>query len=131
MTVGSSPVEPVTAGDDLSYLGGDITAAPLVYPVARFSTQVVWTVLVRGFMIISSVVVGVIVARWLGTGGFGALAVLNLTVAYAVQIGSLGLVLANTYYVARDPRYLVPASVNALIFSVLWGGIVSLVALWL
>jgi len=126
MTVGSNPVEPVTAGDDLSYLGGDITAAPLVYPVARFSTQVAWTVLVRGFMIVSSVAVGVIVARSLGTGGLGSLAVLNLTVAYAVQIGSLGLVLANTYYIARDPGNLVPASVNALVFSLGWGSIVAL-----
>jgi stage V sporulation protein B len=126
MTVGSNPVEPVTADDELSYLGGDITAAPLVYPVARFSRQVAWTVLVRGFMIISSLAVGIIVARWLGSRGLGALAVLNLTVAYAVQIGSLGLVLANTYYIARDPNNLVPASVNALVFSLGWGSIAAL-----
>src|SRR5712692_5999716 len=131
MTVGSNPVEPVTADDDLTYLGGDIVAAPLVYPVARFSTQVAWTILVRGFMITSSVGVGVIVARWLGSGGLGALAVLNLTVAYAVQIGSLGLVLANTYYIARDPDNLIPASVNALVFSLGWGSIVALLAFWL
>ena len=67
-----------------------------------------------------------LVSRWLGSGGLGALAVLNLTVAYAVQIGSLGLVLANTYYIARDPGNLVPASVNALVFSMGWGSIVAL-----
>src|SRR5258708_31295600 len=106
MTVGSSPVEPVTAGDDLSYLGGDITAAPLVYPVARFSTQVAWTVLVRGFMIVSSVAVGVIVALLLGAGGLGALALVNLTVAYAAPIRSLGLVPANNYYHAHLPAHL-------------------------
>src|SRR5260370_42061939 len=116
MTIGSNPVEAETAGDDLSYLGGDITAAPLVYPVARFSTQVAWTVLVRGFMIVSSVAVGVIVARWLGNGGLGLLGVINLAVAYAVSIGTLGLVPANTYYIAREPRNLVPASAHAFVF---------------
>jgi len=129
MNAGSNPIEAAAADGGLSY--DAITPAPAIFDGRRFSRQVAWTILVRGFMIVSSLAVGVIAGRWLGSGGFGALAVLNLTVAYAVQIGSLGLVLANTYYVARDQRYLVPASVNALIFSVLWGGIVSLVALWL
>src|SRR5229473_317425 len=125
MTVGSNPVEPATADDGFSYLGGDVSPTPLVYS-GKFSTQVAWTVFVRCFMIVSSLAVGVIVGRWLGSRGFGSLAVLNLTVAYAVQIGNLGLVLANTYYVARDRRHLIPAGVNAFIFSLFWGSAVSL-----
>lgn len=130
MTVGSNPVEPITV-ENLTNSGGEVAAVPLVYSGTRFSTQVAWTVSVRGFMIISSVAVGIIVARWLGSGGLGSLAVLNLTVAYAVQIGSLGLVLANTYHVARDQRNLVPATFNALVFSLGWGSIVALLTMWL
>src|SRR5205807_5422203 len=129
MNAGSNPIEAAAADSGLSY--DAVAPAPLVFDGRRFSRQVAWTILVRGFMIVSSLAVGIIAGRWLGSAGFGTLAVLNLTIAYAVQIGNLGLVLANTYYVARDQRYLVPASFNAIIFSVLWGGIVSLVALWL
>ena len=51
-------------------------------------------------MIASSVGASVIVARWLGAEGLGALAVLNVTVAVALQIGSAGLPSANTYFIA-------------------------------
>lgn len=95
----------------------------------RFSRQVVWTLAARLIIAGSSLLAGIIVARWLGSSGLGSLAVINLTVSYAVQIGSLGLVLANTYYIARDPESLVPASVNALVFSLSWGSVVALLTL--
>src|SRR5436189_2704960 len=44
----------------------------------------------------------VVVARWLGPEGTGALAVLNVTVALALQLGSAGLPSATTYFVAKD-----------------------------
>ena len=114
----------------MTYLGGDVTPTPLVYS-GKFSTQVIWTVLVRCFMIASSLAAGVIAGRWLGSDGFGTLAVLNLTVSYAVLIGNLGLVLANTYFVAQDSRNLIPASVNSLVFSLSWGAVVALFVLGL
>src|SRR5437870_1267696 len=127
MNAGSNPVEAAAADSGLSY--DAVAPAPLVFDGRRFSRQVAWTILVRGFMIASSLAVGIIAGRWLGSAGFGTLAVINLTVAYAAQIGNLGLVLANTYYVARDPRHLIPASANAFIFSLLWGSAVSLLTL--
>ena len=70
----------------------------------------------------NSIVAGVIVARWLGADGLGSLAVLNVTVALALQIGSAGLPSANTYFIAQDRRHLTPASINALIFALAAGG---------
>ncbi len=88
----------------------------------RFSVHVIWTLFARLLMTANSVVAGVIVARWLGADGLGALAVLNVAVALAIQIGSFGLPSANTYFIALDRRYLTPASANALIFALLAGG---------
>lgn len=88
----------------------------------RFSIHVMWTLLARLLMTANSVIAGVIVARWLGAEGLGSLAVLNVAVALALQIGSAGLPSANTYFIAQDRRYLVPASINALLFALLAGG---------
>src|SRR5215210_5272895 len=88
----------------------------------RFSIHVAWTLLARAAMTVNSVVAGVIVARWLGAEGLGALAVLNALVALALQIGSAGLPSANTYFIAQDRRYLTPASSNALVFALVAGG---------
>ena len=82
MNAGSNPIEAAAADGGLSY--DATTPAPLVFDGRRFSRQVVWTIFVRGFMIVSSLAVGVIAGRWLGSRGFGVLAVLNLTIAYAV-----------------------------------------------
>ena len=64
--------------------------------------------------------------RWLGAEGLGALSVLNVTVATAVQIGSAGLPGANIYFIAQDRRRLVPAVVNTLIFALLAGGALTI-----
>ncbi|HEX8775837.1 MAG TPA: polysaccharide biosynthesis C-terminal domain-containing protein [Pyrinomonadaceae bacterium] len=93
----------------------------------RFSTHVAWTVAARLLMTANSVVAGVIVARWLGAEGLGALAVLNVAVALALQIGSAGLPSANTYFIAQDRRHLTPASINALFFALAAGGALALV----
>lgn len=85
----------------------------------------------RLLMGVNSVVTGVIVARWLGVKQLGAFAVLNVTMAYAVQIGSLGLASANTYFIARDRSRLSRAAMNSLIFSILAGAIIALLTVWL
>ncbi|HVF56895.1 MAG TPA: oligosaccharide flippase family protein [Pyrinomonadaceae bacterium] len=97
----------------------------------NFPAQVAWTLAARVLMAANSVVVGVVVARWLGAEGLGTLAVLNLTIAYAVQIGSMGLASANTYFIARDPRLLAPAATNALVFATVVGAALALLTLWL
>jgi len=104
-----------------------------------FSFQVATTLAVRLVMGANSVVTGVLVARWLGAKELGALAVLNVTVAYAVQIASLGLVHANTYFIAQDlaPRRgrsdadpachrLAPLLTNSFFFAILSGSLVAL-----
>ena len=64
---------------------------------------------------------GVIIARWLGPDGFGAYAVVNVTVALALQIGSAGLPSANTYFIARDRNMVGPAWANAIAFALVIG----------
>jgi O-antigen/teichoic acid export membrane protein len=92
----------------------------------RFSTQVAWTFVTRIVMIASSVGAGVIVAHWLGAEGLGALAVLNVTVAVALQIGSAGLPSANTYFIARDKTSVGPVWANALLFGIVAGTVLAM-----
>ena len=104
-------------------------------PRRPFTAHVAWTLLTRLLMVANSIATSIIVARWLGAGGFGALAVLNVTVAIALQLGSAGLPSANTYFIARDSRLLGPAWANALSFALVGGsalalGVIGLAATW-
>ncbi|MCA1593696.1 MAG: oligosaccharide flippase family protein [Acidobacteria bacterium] len=94
-----------------------------------FSAQVAWTLAARVLMAANSVLTGIVVARWLGAEGMGTLAVLSVTVAYAVQIGSLGLASANTYFIAQDGRRLGPAATNALVFGLCGGTALAVLTL--
>ncbi|HYY58805.1 MAG TPA: oligosaccharide flippase family protein [Pyrinomonadaceae bacterium] len=87
----------------------------------RFSTHVAWTVAARLLMTANSLAAGIIVARWLGAEGLGALAVVNVVVALALQIGSAGLPSANTYFIARDRSSLKPVWANAVAFALAAG----------
>ena len=110
-----TPAQPIGAPADVQKIPG-----------RGFSFQVATTLAVRLVMGVNSVVTGVLVARWLGAKELGALAVLNVTVAYAVQIASFGLVLANTYFIAQDRRRLAPVLTNSLLFAVIAGSLVAL-----
>lgn len=105
----------------------DKTATVVVTPSRRrFSTNVAWTFGARLLMTVNSVAAGVIVARWLGAEGLGALAVINVAVATVVQLGSAGLPSANTYFIAQDERrFLAPAAMNSLLFAVVGGGVLA------
>src|SRR5260370_11498764 len=81
-----------------------------------FSIQVAWTFAARILMIFNSVAAGIIVARWLGAEGVGQLAVINVSVATIVQLGSVGLPSANTYFIARDRNHLASAAMHSLLF---------------
>jgi O-antigen/teichoic acid export membrane protein len=120
---------PVIAGDSRPFEGGaarrpDSAQSPQVVSATRgrFTTHIAWTLAVRLLMLANSVVASIIVARWLGADGLGALAVINVTVAIALQLGSAGLPSANTYFIARASRLLGPAWANALIFALAGGG---------
>lgn len=91
----------------------------------RLKTQVAWTFATRIFMSVNSVVAGVIIARWLGAKGLGQLAVINVAVATVVQIGSLGLPSANTYFIAQDPSRLRAAAVNSVAVALMLGGLLA------
>ncbi len=56
----------------------------------------------------------------------GALAVLNASVALAIQIGNAGLPSTNTYFIALDRRNLAAASVNSLLFALIIGSLLAL-----
>lgn len=67
----------------------------------------------------------VIVARWLGPAGTGALAVLNVTVALALQLGSAGIPSATTYFVAKQPSIVATVWTNGLMFSIAAGVLIA------
>jgi len=96
-----------------------------------FSFQVAYTLLTRLVMGANSVISGVLVARWLGAKELGDLAVLNITIVYAVQLGSLGLASANTYFIARDRTRLSTIATNSLVFCFCTGTILALAVVWL
>src|SRR4029079_16004515 len=67
----------------------------------------------------------IIVARWLGADGVGKLAVINVSVITLVQLGSLGLPSANTYFIAKDTNQFRRAAVNSLSFALVGGGLLA------
>lgn len=89
-------------------------------------TKVAWTFATRILMIFNSVAAGIIVARWLGAEGVGALAVINVAVATIVQVGSFGLPSSNTYFIAQDQTHFRAAAINSLIFALGAGSILAL-----
>jgi O-antigen/teichoic acid export membrane protein len=67
----------------------------------------------------------VIVAHWLGPEGTGALAVLNVTVALALQFASAGIPSATTFFVAKDRALAAPIWADGLVFSVAAGTLIA------
>src|SRR5437667_11784848 len=82
-----------------------------------FAKCVAWTVAAGLAMLIGGVGSSIVVARWLGAPGLGQLAVVNVTVALALQVGSAGLPSAMVYFVAKDRRHFEAEAANALLFS--------------
>lgn len=95
-----------------------------------FSAHVFWTFGARLLMATNSVLASVIVARWLGTDGIGALSVISVMVTTSVQVASFGVPGANTYFIARDLRHLAPATFNSMLFA-LFGGSAFALGVWL
>lgn len=91
----------------------------------RFSTHVAWTFIARVLILAGGLFASIIVARVLGAEGLGALAVINVTVAVALQLGCAGLPSANTYFIAKDRRELAPVWANALLFGLAAGTLLA------
>lgn len=64
-------------------------------------------------------------ARWLGAEGLGQLAVINVAVATVIQLASLGLPSANTYFIAQDNRQLRAVAINSFVFALLGGSLLA------
>src|SRR5689334_17745170 len=88
--------------------------------------KVAWTFAARVLMIFNSVAAGIIVARWLGAEGVGALAVINVAVATIVQLGSFGLPSSNTYFIAQDQAHFRAAAIKSIIFALGAGSILAI-----
>lgn len=97
----------------------------------RFSTNVALTLGTRLLMLASGLGASIIVARWLGAEGVGALAVLNVTVALAVQLACAGLPAANTYFISQERRTLPLVWTNALLFGLVAGTALTVVIIFL
>ena len=82
-------------------------------------------------MLASSLATSIVIARWLGAEGVGSLAVLNVTVALAVQVGAAGLPSANTLFVSQDRSKVGAVWANALLFSFLAGTLLATVIILL
>lgn len=96
----------------------------------RFSRQVVWTMAARLLIAASSILAGVIVARWLGPSGVGVLAALGVVTLLAINVGGLGLPSSLTFLVARDTRNTKPAFLNAIAFGLVSGSILTAVIIF-
>src|SRR5438445_12366690 len=111
----------------------DSSTVPVASIEARsfgsFTSGVALTFATRSVMIASILGASIIVGRWLGPEGLGALAVLSVTVALALQISSAGLPSANTYFIARDRKRLGPVWANSLVFGLAAGTVLALVVL--
>jgi O-antigen/teichoic acid export membrane protein len=90
-----------------------------------FFSGVVLTFGTRMLMLAGVFGSGVVIARWLGADGFGVYAVVNVTVALALQIGSAGLPSANTYFIARDRETVAPVWANAIAFALIIGSLLT------
>lgn len=107
----------ISTGDGLRLPRVEAPARSAEAARRSFSTHVTWTVAARVLILLGSLCASIIVARTLGAEGLGALAVINVTVAVALQLGCAGLPSANTYFISRDRKELAPVWANALLFG--------------
>jgi O-antigen/teichoic acid export membrane protein len=91
----------------------------------RFSRHVAWTLAAKVAIAGSSLLSGIIVARWLGSSGVGVVAALSVVTMIAITFGGLGLPSSTTFLVARDTTKAKLALINAVVFSLLSGALMS------
>jgi O-antigen/teichoic acid export membrane protein len=90
-------------------------------PVRTFGVDVVLTTAGKVIFVVCGALITLIVARHLGPDGQGSFAVAYSLTLLLVQVGSLGLPIANPYFAARDP-----AAQRAIVMHSLWiAGVVA------
>jgi O-antigen/teichoic acid export membrane protein len=100
-------------------------------PARRLRTDVFLMFGNKGTLLLAQTAGLVLVARELGTAGRGALAVgVNLTLVL-VQVGTFGLVSANPFYVAREPKLRAAIVANSLGFAGFFGSLLVAAAIGL
>jgi O-antigen/teichoic acid export membrane protein len=93
----------------------------------RFSVNVAITIAARVLMLASALGTSIVVAHWFGTAGVGLLAAISVLLALSVQLGSLGLPSANTFFIAQDRSTFPRVWSNALSFGLVIGFLISAV----
>lgn len=94
---------------------------------ARFSRRVAWTIAAKVLIAASSLLTGIIVARWLGAAGVGVVASLAVITTIAINVGGLGLPSAITFLVARDSSNTRPVLLNAVLLGIVLGTLAAVV----
>ena len=117
----------MTVGSESAAAGSGIEAPAY----GSFVSGVVLTFGTRVLMVAGVFGSGVVIARWLGPEGFGTYAVVNVTVALALQIGSVGLPSANTYFISRDRATAGPLWANAVLSGLVIGACLTIAVLLL
>jgi O-antigen/teichoic acid export membrane protein len=105
--------------------GAAVPAASDRDGLSSLASGVALTFAARLLILFGSLGSSIIVGRWLGPAGLGALAVLNVTVALALQLGSAGLPSATTYFIAKDRSNLKRAWANAIVFGLAAGVVIA------
>src|SRR5688572_4254020 len=100
-------------------------SVPVDAPPRLFSTTIALTLVTRLVMLAGALGTSIIVAHWLGAGGLGSLAVINVTVALAVQLGCAGLPSANTYFISQNRKNLGKIWSNSLLFAISAGTMIA------
>jgi O-antigen/teichoic acid export membrane protein len=100
-------------------------SVPVDVPPRLFSTAIALTLVTRLLMLAGALGTSIIVAHWLGASGLGSLAVINVTVALAVQLGCAGLPSANTYFISQNRKNLGKIWSNSLLFAICAGTMIS------
>jgi enterobacterial common antigen flippase len=85
--------------------------------------DIIITAATRLLLVLTGLLSSVIVVRLLGAEGRGVFFYWVTLVGFAVQLGNFGLASSNTFYLARDRELLGPLAANALLCSVVIGGI--------
>jgi O-antigen/teichoic acid export membrane protein len=90
-------------------------------PFGSLASGVAITFTTRIVIVICTLATSIIIAHRLGPEGTGALAVLNVTVALLMQLGSAGIPSATTYFIARNRAVSNAIWTNGMVFSVAVG----------
>jgi O-antigen/teichoic acid export membrane protein len=92
---------------------------------ARFSRNVVLTLFAKVASAAATMLIGVVLARRLGTDGVATYALLTVTISTTVQVLGSGLTAANIYQLSIDRGLLRAITTNSLTFSIVGGTLAS------